>query len=75
MIAQLARRALAGFIAWRHRRRVAKTIPVLVDLKRLESERRKKHQPVRDIHKTRRAIVHARLASELSATLPDRRFS
>lgn len=85
MIAHLARRALASFTAWRSRRRMAKearalarrTAVVMPDqvARRAEIERRRRtHRPIQHLLDEQRQAMTARLQSELSATLPDRRF-
>lgn len=82
----LARSAVASFSAWRARRRMLRQIAALarraaittpeIVARREEIERRwKHHRPVRDLLKAQRDDMTARLASEISATLPDRRFS
>ena len=74
MIRRLARQAISSFTAWRHRRRLARAAPELVSLaQQIEAERRK-HRPVRRLIRAQREAMTARLARELSATLPDRRF-
>jgi predicted transcriptional regulator len=65
MIRRLARKAIAAFTAWRHARRAERRFPELAALKRAEAERRRKHRPVKDIHQTRRAIIHKALAEEI----------
>lgn len=85
MIARLARQALAAFFALRARRRMDRKAAALtrraavvtpeIVARRAEIERRwKHHRPVRDLLKAQRDDMTARLASEMSATLPDRRF-
>jgi hypothetical protein len=85
MIANLARRALASFTAWRSRRRMAKQARALakraaavtpeIVARRAEIERRRQHhRPTRHLLNEQREAMKARLQSELSATLPDRRF-
>lgn|GEM_PF-6584871 len=86
MIARLARQALAAFVALRARRamerkaaalarRAAVVTPEIV-ARRAEIERRRQHhKPVRDLLAAQRADMTARLASEMAAALPDRRFS
>lgn len=64
-LSRLARKALAAFTAWRRTRRAERRFPELAALKRAEAERRRKHRPVRDIHQTRRALIHKALAEEL----------
>lgn len=67
VIRRLARAALNAFESWRQRRRVERRNPELASLRKAEAERRKRHQPVRDIHKTRRAIVIENLRAETGA--------
>jgi hypothetical protein len=85
VIRRLARQALAGFIAWRDRRRIAKASAALArrlaqaapDLvaRRAEIERlRQHHRPIRRLLKAQREAMTARLAAELATTLPDRGF-
>jgi hypothetical protein len=68
MIARLVSKALRAWTAWRHAARVERRMPELASLRKAEAERRRNHRPVRDIHLTRRAIVHRRLADELGRT-------
>lgn len=85
MIARLARTALGSFTAWRTRRRLAREAVALarraavvtpeIVARRAEIERRRQtHRPVRHLIEAQREAMTARLARELSATLPDRRF-
>jgi hypothetical protein len=85
MIARLARSALASFTAWRTRRRLAREAAALarraavvtpeIVARRAEIERRRQsHRPVRRLLAAQRQAMTARLASELSVNLPDRRF-
>lgn len=75
MIARLARRALAGFISWRNRKRLARAVPDLVARRDEIEALRRRHRPTRRLLRAQRDAMTARLASELSTTLPDRRFS
>lgn len=86
MIARLVRRAWADWAAWRARLRMAKQARVLakraaaitpeIVARRAEIERRRQlHRPTRHLLNEQREAMKARLQSELSATLPDRRFS
>lgn len=61
----IARRIIHAITAWWLARRVERRAPELAALRKAEAERRRLHRPVRDIHLTRRAIVHRRLADEL----------
>jgi hypothetical protein len=61
----IARRIIHAVTAWWLARRVERRAPELAALRKAEAERRRKHRPVKDIHLTRRAIVHRRLADEL----------
>lgn len=65
MIARLVKRALRAWVGWRLAARVERRTPELTALRKAEAERRKQHRPVKDIHLSRRAIVHRRLADEL----------
>jgi hypothetical protein len=86
MIARLARQALAAFTSWRARRRTARDAVALarraavvtpeIVARRAEIERlRRTHRPVQHLIDAQREAMTARLVSELSDTLPDRRFS
>jgi hypothetical protein len=61
----IARRIIHAVTAWWLARRVERKAPELAALRKAEAERRRKHRTVKDIHLTRRAIVHRRLADEL----------
>lgn len=66
MIARRIARAYAPWIAWRAARKVERRNPVLASLRKAEAERRRQHRPVKDIHLSRRAIVHKALADEIA---------
>lgn len=61
----IGRRVINAVIAWWMARRVERRAPELAALRKAEAERRRAHKPTRDIHLTRRAIVHRRLADEI----------
>lgn len=65
MIARVVRKAIRAWEAWRLSVRVERRAPELAARRKAEAERRRNHRPVKDIHLTRRAIVHRRLADEL----------
>ena len=65
MIARLVKRAIREWQAWVLARRVERRTPELAALRKAEAERRRLHRPVKDIHLSRRAIVHRRLAEEI----------
>ncbi len=67
MIRRLARRALASFTAWRHRRRVKRALPEIEHLERLLTEHRRKHMPVRRLMQAKREIVRAQLEKEATS--------
>lgn len=68
MIARLVKRAIREWQAWIVARRVERRNPELVALRKAEAAARRQHKPVRHIHKSRRAIVHAALAAERKAS-------
>ena len=51
--------------SWWLARRVERRMPELAALRKAEAEARRNHRPVKDIHLSRRAIVHRRLAEEI----------
>ena len=59
------RRIVSRVISWWLARRVEQRNPTLAALRREEAERRRQHRATRDIQKTRRALVHEALASEI----------
>lgn len=61
----IARRVINSVIAWWMARRVERRAPELAALRKAEAERRRQHRPVKDIHLTRRAIVHRKLEEEI----------
>jgi hypothetical protein len=61
----IARRIIHAVTAWWLARRVERRAPELAALRKAEAERRRAHKTTRDIHLTRRAIVHRRLADEM----------
>ena len=64
------RRTVHRIVAWWLARRVERRNPALGALRLIEAERRRQHRPVKDIHKTRRAIVIENLRSELGRQAP-----
>jgi hypothetical protein len=86
VIARLARQALAAFTSWRARRRSAReagalarraavVVPDIVARRAEIKRRRQTHRPVQHLLDAQREAMTARLQSELSSTLPNRRFS
>lgn len=63
----ILRRTVNRIVAWWLARRVERRNPELAALRKAEAERRRQHRPVRDIHKTRRALVIENLRAELGA--------
>ena len=59
------RRIVRRITSWWLARRVERRMPELASLRKAEAEARRNHRPVKDIHLSRRAIVHRRLADEL----------
>jgi hypothetical protein len=68
MIARLVKRAIRAWEAWRLARRVERRNPELASLRKAEATARRQHKPVKHIHNTRRALVHAALAAEKRAS-------
>lgn len=62
----IARRLIHAITSWWLSRRVERRNPVLASLRKAEAERRRQHRPVKDIHLSRRAIVHKALADEIA---------
>lgn len=61
---RLIRRVIGAFIAWRHRRRVARALPEINQLQRMILEHQRLHKPVKPLLRQRTAIVHERLRIE-----------
>ena len=74
MIMRIARRALSGFVAWRHRRRVKRALPQIQELERLLNEHRSKHRPVRPLLRAQREIIRNQLAREQGKRLSERTY-
>ena len=62
------RRIVSRVTAWWLARRVERRMPELASLRKAEATARRQHKPVKHIHQTRRAIVHAALAAERKAS-------
>lgn len=58
------RKAAQRLAAWVRTLRVERRNPELATLRKAEAEARRKHQAVKPIHETRRAIVIANLRAE-----------
>lgn len=70
MIRRLARQALAGFAAWRHRRRVARAAPEIAFLAAELEKLRRSHRPTRRLMRAQRDALHSRMARELGVSAP-----
>ena len=64
----IARRIIHAVTAWWLARRVERRNPELASLRKAEATARRQHKPVKHIHQTRRALVHAALAAEKRAS-------
>ena len=64
----IARRIIHAVTAWWLARRVERRMPELASLRKAEATARRQHKPVKHIHQTRRALVHAALAAERKAS-------
>ena len=62
------RRIVSRVTAWWLARRVERRMPELASLRKAEATARRQHKPVKHIHNTRRALVHAALAAERKAS-------
>ena len=62
------RRIVSRVTAWWLARRVERRNPELASLRKAEATARRQHKPVKHIHNTRRALVHAALAAERKAS-------
>lgn len=58
------RRIVSRVTAWWLARRVERRNPELASLRKAEATARRQHKPIKHIHQTRRALVHAALAAE-----------
>jgi hypothetical protein len=75
MIANLARRALASFTAWRARRRFRRSLPEVTILDAILAEHRRKHRPTSRLERMKRDLVRARLEHEQGKCYAERKFS